>query len=135
MRSWPVRAVAAAVRGWTWLYTAGVEPSLRDARRDEIASDLWESLHDPAWSDPLLARQLAGRLVLGLSDDVWWRAEQRTAETQRRWRVGLTITAMLLLGFLLIAQSAMRSPAVPDLPQSLLIERLRLNQPRLIDPP
>jgi hypothetical protein len=42
---------------------------------------------------------------------------------------------MLLLGFLLIAQSAVRSTALPDVPQSLLMEQLRHNRPRLIDPP
>ena len=28
------------------LYTAGLPPGLRDSRREEIAADLWEQVHD-----------------------------------------------------------------------------------------
>jgi hypothetical protein len=39
--------VVACVRRWTCVYTWRLPPAVRDARREEIESDLWESSHDP----------------------------------------------------------------------------------------
>jgi hypothetical protein len=36
------RSVTSAVLAWTWFYTRGLNEAVRDARRDEIASDLFE---------------------------------------------------------------------------------------------
>jgi hypothetical protein len=44
--TWIVGA-ASLVRSWTWLYTCGLPAAVRDARRAEIESDLWEFFHDP----------------------------------------------------------------------------------------
>ena len=41
-----LRGAIAAVRAWTTLYTCGLPTGQRDARREEIESDLWESVHD-----------------------------------------------------------------------------------------
>ena len=65
----------SAVRGWTRLYTCGLPPDLRDRRRDEVESDLWESVQD-GHSDRALAWHLWGRLIGGLVDDLGWRSEQ-----------------------------------------------------------
>jgi TonB family protein len=46
---------------------------MRDARREEIESDLWESAHDIGTTDGELALQLAARLLLGMPHDVAWR--------------------------------------------------------------
>jgi hypothetical protein len=71
-------AALATVRGWTRLYTTRMEPALRDARRAEIESDLWE-LHEDARrrgaSPTLIAIHMLLRLVLGIADDLAWRAE------------------------------------------------------------
>jgi hypothetical protein len=70
--------VAAAVRGWTWLYTLPLDATAQDARRAEIASDLWEFQHDPARgdSDVRAALQLFIRAALGVPDDLLWCCEQ-----------------------------------------------------------
>ena len=72
-------AALASVRAWTRIYTARMEPAVRDARRSEIESDLWE-LHEDARgrgaSPTLIAIHIVLRLVLGVGDDVLWRAEQ-----------------------------------------------------------
>ena len=48
MSSRPFRFVLEVVRTWTRLYTWGMRPVLRDSRRAEIESDLWEFQRDPA---------------------------------------------------------------------------------------
>jgi len=69
---------ASVVRGWTRLYTAGLEPLLRNSRRAEIDSDLWE--HAQAGSRGAapagaIAGQILARCLLGVGADVTWRAE------------------------------------------------------------
>ena len=73
----PLTAVAAAlVRTWTWIYTRGTPVFVREGRRQEIESDLWEQQHDPAGgSDGRIAAQIVGRLLAGLADDLQWRFE------------------------------------------------------------
>ena len=61
------RAAAGVARWWTRLYTAGLPVDLRDARRAEVESDLWESVADGAPSRHILAR-----VALGLADDLTW---------------------------------------------------------------
>jgi len=65
-------------RSWVSLYTSGLPPECRDARRTEIDSDLWEQqrtadlLNQPQGETSL---QLLARLVLGIPSDVTWRLE------------------------------------------------------------
>jgi hypothetical protein len=67
------------VRWWTWIYTARMPAAARDARRDEIDSDLWE-MHEDARrrgaSPTRIAIHMLLRLALGAPDDLLWRAEQ-----------------------------------------------------------
>jgi hypothetical protein len=66
------------VRGWTRLYTSRMAPALRDARRAEIESDLWE-FHEDArrrGATPTgIAVHMLLRLLLGIRHDLLWRAE------------------------------------------------------------
>jgi hypothetical protein len=66
------------VRGWTRLYTSRLAPALRDARRAEIESDLWE-FHEDArrrGATPTgIAVHMLLRLLLGIRHDLLWRAE------------------------------------------------------------
>ena len=56
------------VRAWTRLYTLGVPVDLRDERRAEIESDLWESRQDAeAGGTASPALQIVLRLVRGSS--------------------------------------------------------------------
>jgi hypothetical protein len=76
MNSLPMRVAAGCVRGWTWLYTWRLPSALRQARRAEIESDLWEFQHDPDTSrGPNEGLWIIGRLLLGMPDDVVWRFE------------------------------------------------------------
>jgi hypothetical protein len=62
------------VRAWTRVYTFGVPPAERSARRAEIESDLWELEHDPDMRGRAAAQVLA-RLLLGIPDDLAWRLD------------------------------------------------------------
>jgi len=65
-------------RSWTALYTRGLPAELRDRRRDEIESDLWEQrrlddFEQTAAADT--AVEVLLRLVLGAPADIIWRIE------------------------------------------------------------
>jgi hypothetical protein len=79
------KAAAGVARWWTRLYTAGLPVDLRDARRAEVESDLWESVADGAPSRHILAR-----VALGLADDLSWSVTfmDTTTRTTAGWSVG-----------------------------------------------
>ena len=79
MSAWCLRVVVRLVQGWTRLYTSGMKPELRDRRRAEIASDLWESSRQPQTAR--LAVHLLFRFLLGIGDDLRWRSACRTRST------------------------------------------------------
>ena len=54
------QAAAGVARWWTRCYTAGLPLDLREARRAEVESDLWESLADGSTTRHILARRGAG---------------------------------------------------------------------------
>ena len=60
---------------WVRLYTAGLEPGLRDERRAEVASDVWEETHDATRprGETSVAAGVLGRWLTGLADDLSWR--------------------------------------------------------------
>ena len=65
---------AGFVRAWVRLYTAGLPPSLREARREEIDADLCEQAHQEAVElAPSLTTHVLFRWILGLPDDLLWR--------------------------------------------------------------
>jgi hypothetical protein len=69
----PLRLACTLVRGWTQFYTCSLPAARRDARRAEIASDLWECQQDVGSRYGLQeALQVVARLVLGVPDDVAW---------------------------------------------------------------
>jgi hypothetical protein len=73
----PLVLVAATVRGWTWLYTLPLDDAAQHARRDEIASDLWEFRHDSTHAGRMTsAFHLLVRAALGVPDDLLWCCEQ-----------------------------------------------------------
>jgi hypothetical protein len=61
-------SAANLARLWTRVYTSGLDPVLREARRAEIESDLWESQQDAD-----ARAQILPRLVAGILDDILWR--------------------------------------------------------------
>jgi uncharacterized membrane protein YhaH (DUF805 family) len=75
----------AVVRAWTFVYTVGAGASIREARRDEIASDLFEharGLADEGIESRAVAGQMLARCFLGIGADVSWRIQ--VAFGQRR---------------------------------------------------
>jgi len=127
MISLPLRAVIAAVRAWTWLYTSGLPLGLRERRREEIESDLWESIADGR-DRRILALLIASRLIAGIPDDLGWRAEHGPPNTARRWR--LALTALAILGLWLAGQRN-SSTRLPELPASVQFP----THPKLTDAP
>lgn len=67
-------------RGWVALYTLGVSPSLREARRAEINSDLWEQRHEETGSNDGSTGSVLARVLGGLPADVAWAIDVRHQE-------------------------------------------------------
>lgn len=106
-----LRLLVRLVRAWTRLYTAGLPPDLRDRRRAEIESDLWESQQSPGAAPHMLLR-----LLLGLRDDLAWRTSYRTGSIFMRAALAALIAAgVLASGILLTAGRAAVLPAPPPL--------------------
>src|SRR5687767_2529956 len=125
-----LRAAVAAVRGWTSLYTWGLPDNDCEARREEIESDLWESVNDGAADRRTLPLQIAARLIIGIPDDLGWRSEHAPVAAAWRWRVALTALAMAIFGLWMVERTT--SARLPDLPESL---RISPNGVRYVDPP
>ena len=87
-------------RWWTRIYTAGLPDHLREARRAEVESDLWESLTDGAPSHHILART-----ALGLPDDLTWSLTvmDTSARATTTWSVGTLLAFALAWIWLSIA--------------------------------
>ena len=78
-------------RLWTRVYTFGLDPALRDRRRAEIESDLWESQQDADGH-----AQILPRLVAGAIDDVLWRVTHVSVTTWSSALRLVTIAVALL---------------------------------------
>jgi citrate lyase beta subunit len=77
VRTLAVVAVAL-VRTWTWLYTSGLPEQIRERRRLEIESDVWESQRETLdAADIRVAAHVLWRLLFGMADDLHWRSEAR----------------------------------------------------------
>jgi hypothetical protein len=85
-------AAVSVARWWTRLYTAGLPADLREARRLEVESDLWESVADGAPSRHILAR-----LALGVVDDLTWSLTFMNTSTRATatWSVGSLLVFVL----------------------------------------
>ena len=74
-----MRRSTRLVRGWVHVYTAGLQPAVREARREEIEADLWEQTKEaamPERSQSGLSSHVLLRWLLGIPDDVVWRLGQ-----------------------------------------------------------
>ena len=131
MKDLALRGAVAAVRAWTRVYTYGLPGEQRDARREAIDSDLWESINDTTSDRRTLALQIAARLVAGIPDDLGWRSEQAVAAALWRWRVALTVVVATVFALWLVGERT-TSEKLPDLPESL---RISPHGVKYIDPP
>jgi TonB family protein len=113
--------VDACVRRWTRIYTWRLRPTVRDARYEEIESDLWESANDPDMTEAELTMQMVMRLTLGIADDVAWRLAQ--VRLAKSLMLGTGPAAAIVSVLLLLAAVAPLATNVPDLPAPPIIVR------------
>jgi hypothetical protein len=116
---------AALVRAWTLAYTWRLTPAVRDRRRAEIESDLWEFDNDPGRGSYPAAHILV-RLLSGIPDDLSWRAEH-TAAPRTRIRTGIRVAAWTMATAIIFAalwilplMTAATLPPLPDKPRVVM---------------
>ena len=113
MMSRLLRLAIAFVRKWTRVYTARMPPELREARRAEIESDLWEFQQDRiARGDRHPIVHVLIRLVLGVPDDLRWRAAHASVGV----RPVATMVVLTAAGLLLAALWMFEVMRTTDLP-------------------
>ncbi len=81
------RAAGLAQR-WVAAYTRGLPPAVRERRRAELASDLWEQRaagRAAGTPEPAVGRSIVWRTVAGAPADLRWRRRQLTAP--RGWQL------------------------------------------------
>ncbi len=116
-----LRISVAAVRMWTRLYTWRLPHSVRDVRRAEIESDLWECQADKA-AGPALPMQIMGRLALSIFDDVRRRVENSSRGSHVAGRtIALAVGTAAVLACLSagVAMSSAQPPQPPAAPEVL----------------
>ena len=90
-----VGIVPSLVRNWARVYTFGLPSEIREARRGEIESDLWEHINDAELGrdapSPFCALHALIRLLAGVPDDLLWRIEQTKSQSMERDRHILSI--------------------------------------------
>jgi hypothetical protein len=126
-----LRLIAGAVslvRTWTWLYTYGLPTQVRDARRLEIESDLWEFLHDTDRAGSVTSSvHLLVRLLRGVPDDLTWRADHAVAEHRSlALRVVVAVLVVAASGTAAFLLDTMRARQLPK-PPPVTRDRLRIS--------
>jgi hypothetical protein len=112
------------------LYTLGVPLAIRDARRSEIDSDLWEQqwlasrCGDPAFGTAI---EVLARMLLGIMSDITWRAQtglstraERSVNVTESWymrgllAVGVVVAVLTVLAGIGAAADALIDPDTAD---------------------
>jgi hypothetical protein len=110
-------------RGWVVLYTLGLPADLRDGRRSEIDSDLWEQrwLAGRRREPPLAtAVEIAARTLLGVISDITWRVQAgAAARADRSIKMSKSPVMRGVLGACLLLVAA-----VPVLSVSMVVKTL-----------
>jgi hypothetical protein len=105
-----MRRALAPVRWWIRLYTLGLPPTIREERRAELDSDLWEEWHQGSVRglDALSkATSMWTRWLLGIPDDLAWRVElmlrQASPGSESKGRlVGLSAGVVVAIALVLV---------------------------------
>ena len=123
----PLLGIATAfVRIWTRIYTAGLPADTRAIRRDEIDSDLWESMHDAAAPGPAL---ILGRLLRGVPDDLVWRAARASNRSLAAAMLSLASAAVLVVWVYVNWLAPQTLPLPQGQPMKFVSERPQLAPP------
>jgi len=118
------RAAAGVMRWWTRCYTAGLPLALREARRAEVESDLWESLADGG-----TARHILARLALGIVDDLTWSLTlmDTDSRTAAAWSIGsLAVFVLSWLWLSLAPESLVMRESAWAFPMAITLHLLGL---------
>ena len=118
------RAAAGVTRWWTRCYTAGLPLDLREARRAEVESDLWESLADGG-----TARHILARLALGIVDDLTWSLTLMDTDSRAAtaWSIGsLAVFVLSWLWLSLAPESLVMRESAWAFPAALTLHLLGL---------
>ena len=116
-----VTIAVGLTRLWTRLYTCRLPDDLRNARRAEIESDLWDWRHDvrAGGHDQPTAMRLLARLICGVPDDLSWRIEQVLIPRGAVWGMTAASLGVLFASVWLLAWmndlEIPRPPAAPTL--------------------
>jgi hypothetical protein len=81
-----------AVMTWVAAYVADLEPDVAVARRDELASDLWEqraAARDEGRGDLAVATAILSRAARGAGADVAWRSARLRGASVPRLRIAV----------------------------------------------
>ena len=122
------------VRAWTLAYTWRLEPAIRDRRRAEIESELWEFQRDPDRGAYPAAHMIA-RLLIGIPDDLSWRADcvsARRTPLGARLRIAAWTVATVVVIAALYILPLMTTATLPPLPDK---PRVRIAAPAPPPPP
>jgi hypothetical protein len=99
------RRSAGLVRRWVGFYTRGLSAEVRDGRREEIESHLWDQLEEAKVSgrpDRSTSADILMRLVLGIPADLSWRVpfgpdRQARPATKRTATTGTRVLGLLAI--------------------------------------
>jgi hypothetical protein len=97
-------ALTSLAERWVALYTRGLPDAVREARCDEIASDVFEQRASNGASERALRASIGGRTVRGIPGDVVWRFEEGRAMKHER-RVASTRPTGLQAAWATVTQS------------------------------
>ena len=132
----PTRFAVAVVRAWTRIYTWRLPPDLREARRAEIESDLWECQQDQNERGLTSAMHVFIRLMMGIPDDLGWRAEHADiGYSQLRRTLAASATAAALVLAALWAFTSLQPVELPPARPPLRFITLALRPPPPPPPP
>lgn len=99
------RMASTFATAWARVYTGGMPSDLRDARRAEIESDLWEcqqAYRRQPGSDTNMAAEILLRTFIGIPDDIGWRLEtareRRSSDSPRRTTMAISSERLRWMG-------------------------------------
>ena len=101
---------------WTRLYTFRLPDDLRNARRAEVESDVWEWCHDAQARGPgrPTVMHVLARLICGMPDDLSWRIEHALIPRGAVW--GMTAAGLGVLCASVWVLAWMNDPEIPRPP-------------------
>lgn len=143
------------VRTWVWFLTLGLTVEIKNARRMEIASDLWENGQEGiavGYAPHQIALHILLRLLIGMPSDTLWRLRQVRLDyvllaggtvlmlgglavgwegSLQVWVVRVIVAAATLM--LIVSVSMMREVVTPRFGFGLHRRASRRKQPRSLD--